>query len=137
MHLILGGRYQGKLSYANKLYTSFPAIYDLEHEHPESIKTCGLIVNIHLGARRLLEENIAPCEFFVSKLDILKDSVIIGEEICGGIVPADEFLRKWCDETGRLYQFLAGEAEVVDRIFAGLGMRIKGGGLAGRLNAKA
>ena len=127
MHLILGGRYQGKLSYANKLYTNFPAKYDLEHEHPDSIKAPALITNIHLGVRRLLTENIAPCEFFVPRLEILKQSVIIGDEICGGIVPVDEFGRLWRDETGKLYQLLAREADIVDRIFAGLALRLKGG----------
>ena len=127
MHIILGGKYQGKLSYANKLYTNFPAIYDLEHEHPDSIKTPALITNIHFGVRRLLTENIQPCEFFVSRLERLRHSVIICEEICGGIVPIDEFLRLWRDETGRLYQLLAREADIVDRIFAGLALRLKGG----------
>ena len=127
MHIILGGKYQGKLSYANKLYTKFPAIYDLEHEHPDSIKAPALITNIHFGVRRLLTENIQPCEFFVSRLKILRHSVIICEEICGGIVPIDEFLRLWRDETGRLYQLLAREADIVDRIFAGLALRLKVG----------
>ncbi|MBQ7216935.1 MAG: bifunctional adenosylcobinamide kinase/adenosylcobinamide-phosphate guanylyltransferase [Synergistaceae bacterium] len=131
MHLILGGRYQGKLSYANKLYTNFPAVYDLEREHPESINTPGLIMNMHLGVRRLLAEGTEPYEFFGSRLDILRESVIIVEEICGGIVPADEFLRRWRDETGRICQLLASEAEIVDRVFAGLAVRLKGGGRVG------
>lgn len=127
MHIILGGRYQGKMLYAQKLYTSFPAIYDLEHEHPDSINTPGLITNIHLGVRTLLTENISPCEFFMSRLEILRHSVIIGEEICGGVIPVDEFGRLWRDETGKLYQLLAAEADIVDRIFAGLALRLKGG----------
>ena len=127
MHLILGGRYQGKLPYTNKLYTSFPAVYNLEHEHPQNIKTSGLIVSLHLGVRSLLIDGTKPCEFFMSKLEILRQSVIIGEEICGGIVPVDEFLRYWRDETGRLYQLLACEADIVDRVFAGLALRLKGG----------
>ena len=127
MHIILGGKYQGKLLYANKLYTNFPAIYNLEYEHPENIKAPALIMNTHLGVKSLLMENISPCEFFMSRLEILRHSVIICEEICGGIVPADEFLRLWRDETGRLYQLLAREADIVDRIFAGLALRLKGG----------
>ena len=127
MHIILGGKYQGKLSYANKLYTNFPVIYNLEHEHPESIKAPALIMNIHLGVKKLLMENIAPYEFFMSRLNILRHSVIICEEMCGGIVPADEFSRLWRDEKGRLYQLLAREADIADRIFAGLALRLKGG----------
>lgn len=131
MHLILGGRYQGKLSYAKRLYTSFPVVYDLGHEHPESISMSGLIVNVHLGVKRLLMEGRAGREFFASRLEILRESVIIGEEICGGIVPVDEFGRSWRDETGKVYQLLASEADVVDRVFAGLVLRLKGGGRVG------
>ncbi|MBQ9434040.1 MAG: bifunctional adenosylcobinamide kinase/adenosylcobinamide-phosphate guanylyltransferase [Synergistaceae bacterium] len=131
MHLILGGRYQGKLSYAKRLYREFAAVYDLGQEHPESISMSGLIVNVHLGVKRLLMEGRAGREFFASRLEILRESVIIGEEICGGIVPVDEFGRSWRDETGKVYQLLAGEAEIVDRVFAGLVLRIKGGGWVG------
>ena len=52
--------------------------------------------------------------------------MITGDEVCGGVVPADSFSRKWRDETGKLYQYLAGEAEIVDRVFAGLALRLKG-----------
>ena len=123
MHLILGGKYQGKLDYAKKLYGSFPAVCDLEHD---SIITSGLILNVHLGVRRLLAENKYAYEFFTSNLEVLRPSVIICDEICGGVVPSDAFERFWRDETGKIYQLLAHEAEIVDRIFAGLALRLKG-----------
>ncbi|MBQ7219399.1 MAG: bifunctional adenosylcobinamide kinase/adenosylcobinamide-phosphate guanylyltransferase [Synergistaceae bacterium] len=126
MHLILGGRYQGKTSYAYKLYTNFPAVYNLENDSPQSIIAPGLIMNIHLGVKKLLAENVSACDFFMSRLDVLKECVITGDEICGGVVPVDGFGRLWRDETGRLYQMLAHEAEIVDRVFAGLALRLKG-----------
>ena len=49
-----------------------------------------------------------------------------GDEICGGVVPSDSFGRKWRDETGKLYQYLANESDIVDRVFAGLALRLKG-----------
>ena len=52
--------------------------------------------------------------------------VLIGNEIGGGIVPMDPFERRWRDETGFLYQFLAREAETVDRVWAGIPVRMKG-----------
>ncbi len=125
MHLILGGRYQGKTSYAQRLYTKFAAVYNLEHDHPSSIVIPGLVNNLHLGVRKLLSENISPAEYFMSRLDVLRECVIIGDEICGGVVPVDEFERLWRDETGRVYQALAHESEIVDRVFAGLALRLK------------
>ena len=124
MHVILGGRYQGKRAYAEKLYTNFPAVSDLEHD---SKIFPGLVVNVHLGVRRLIADGQDVRAFFESRLTVLRQCVIICEEIGGGIVPVDAFGRLWRDETGRLYQFLAAEAETVDRVFAGLALRLKGG----------
>ena len=115
----------GKRTYALKLYGSFPNEMSLEDSEPEEIRE-GLITDLHIGAKKLLIRNISPLEFFSERLGILRHSVITGDEIGGGVVPADPFGRKWRDETGKLYQFLADKAEIVDRIFAGLPMRLKG-----------
>ena len=126
MHFILGGRFQGKREYAEKIYGTFPRVYDLEKDNPASINSPGLILNVHSAAKTLLHDKISPYEFFMSRLEVLRPSVILCTEICGGIVPVDEFERLWRDETGRLYQLLAQEAEIVDRVFAGLALRLKG-----------
>ena len=42
------------------------------------------------------------------------------------VVPVDPFERRWRDETGLLYQFLARESAIVDRVWAGLAVRLKG-----------
>lgn len=118
MHVILGGKYQGKLAYAEKLYGKFGEVSDLEHS--DAIIP-GLIVNVHLGVKRGLK-----LDYFVERISVLRKCVILCTEICGGVVPVDENLRRWRDETGRVYQYLAGEAEIVDRIFAGLPLRLKG-----------
>ena len=123
MHLILGGKYQGKLDYAKKLYGSFQAVSNLECSMKISP---GLIINVHLGVRNLIAEKISPLDFFTSNLEALRQSVIICDEICGGVVPLDAFERLWRDETGKVYKLLADEAEIVDRIFAGLALRLKG-----------
>ena len=112
----------GKRAYAEKLYGKFEMIYNLEDDKAESIKTSGLILNLHLGIKDLLARNINAQEFFTSRINILRSSVIIGDEISSGIIPIDAFERKWRDETGKIYQFLASEAEIVDRIFAGLSL---------------
>ena len=125
--MILGGRYQGKRSYAEKLYGTFPAVYNLETESPENITSPGLVLNFHLGVRTLLNGGISPCEFVMSRIEVLRECVIVGDEISGGVVPMDEFGRLWRDETGRVYQLLVREADIVDRVFAGLALRLKGG----------
>ena len=124
MHVILGGRFQGKRAYAERLYSHFPAVSDLEDSNSLAP---GLVVNVHLGIRRLLTEGADVSSFFTENLQVLRQCVILCTEIGGGIVPVDAFARKWRDETGRVYQYLAAEAEIVDRVFAGLVLRLKGG----------
>ena len=118
----------GKRSYAMRLYGGFEAIYDLSSLDPDSITSPGLILNIHDGAKTLLSRNVNPAEFFMrdAMLDLLAQCVITGCEIGSGVVPLDAFSRKWRDETGKLYQALAEKADIVDRIFAGLALRLKG-----------
>ncbi len=114
----------GKRAYALKLYGHFD--YECDFESENDITASGLITNIHTGIRKLMLENINPREFFMSRINILRQCVIIGNDISCGVIPLDEFSRKWRDETGKIYQELAREAEIVDRIFAGLSLRLKG-----------
>lgn len=122
--MILGGRFQGKRAYAERLYSHFPAVSDFEESNSLAP---GLVVNVHLGIRRLLTEGADVSSFFTENLQVLRQCIILCTEIGGGIVPVDAFARKWRDETGRVYQYLAAEAEIVDRVFAGLVLRLKGG----------
>ena len=114
----------GKRDYALKLYGTFENVADLSH-NIDDIRP-GLITNIHEGAKILLTRGINPSDFFAGKIEILRRCVITGDEICGGVVPVDSFKRKWRDETGKLYQYLANESDIVDRVFAGLALRLKG-----------
>ncbi len=116
----------GKRSYALKLYGQFEHVYNLDEDKPESIKSPGLIINIDSGVKNLLSRSINPSEFFIARLDILTQCIITGCEIGSGVVPIDAFSRQLRDETGRLYQILAEKADTVDRIFAGLPLRLKG-----------
>ena len=116
----------GKRTYAVKLYGKFEHVYNLDEDSPESIKKPGLIINIDSGVKNLLSNGVNPSEFFISRLDILTQCVITGCEIGSGVVPIDAFSRQWRDETGKLYQILAEKADTVDRIFAGLPLRLKG-----------
>ena len=116
----------GKRNYAEKLYKNFNFVYDLTTTEPENIKNSSLIINLHCGVKNLLKKNINVLDFFTSKIEILKNSVLIGDEISSGVVPVDKFERLWRDETGKLYRFLAQEADIVDRVFAGLPLRLKG-----------
>ena len=114
----------GKRDYAVRLYGNFGNVCNLSLDDPERIRA-GLIISIHEGVKTLIARRIDPVNFMAARIDILRNCVITGDEICGGVVPADSFGRKWRDETGRLYQYLTREADIVDRVFAGLPLRLK------------
>ena len=80
------------------------------------------VFNIHLAVRNLLERGQDALSLF----NLIKNfKVIICDEIGAGVVPLDKFERRWRDETGLLYQALVREADRVDRVWAGLALRLK------------
>ena len=118
----------GKRKYAQSIYGEFEEseILDLSNKDFDLNKEYKLILNLHYGVKELLRRKEKPSEYFMSRIKYLKDSVIIGDEIGSGVIPIDKFERLWRDETGKIYQFLANEADIVDRVFAGLAIRLKG-----------
>ena len=83
-------------------------------------------INLQDGVRTLLLRGADVRDFFGTRLERLAGRVLIGDEIGSGVVPVDPFERRWRDETGLLYQFLARESAIVDRVWAGLAVRLKG-----------
>ncbi|MCR5347658.1 MAG: bifunctional adenosylcobinamide kinase/adenosylcobinamide-phosphate guanylyltransferase [Fretibacterium sp.] len=126
MHLILGGRYMGKLAWAESLYGPFRTFCDLTRDAPEDIVGARAVLNLQAGVRTLLSRDEDVQKFFAMRLSSLRDSVLIGDDVGEGIVPMDTFERRWRDEVGLLYQMLAKEADMVDRVWAGLSTRLKG-----------
>lgn len=126
-HLILGGRYMGKRTYAESLYGSLSPLCDLERDALDALEDgepARFIVNLHLGVRRLMERGLDALEFFTAQ--DLGGKILIGDEIGAGVVPMSPFERRWRDETGALYQMLAKRATLVDRVWAGIPLRLKG-----------
>jgi adenosyl cobinamide kinase/adenosyl cobinamide phosphate guanylyltransferase len=126
MHLIIGGKYMGKLRYAKELYGGDVLVCDLAAAAPEDMFEAPVVVNLQDGVRAILERKGSPRDFFEGNVLRLEDKVLIGDEIGSGVVPIDSFERLWRDETGFVYQLLAARADRVDRIWAGLPHRLKG-----------
>ena len=126
MHLILGGRRQGKLDYALGLSKSESVIANLGACEFNEIFKADIICNLHEGVRKLLENGENPVDVFSQSIDMLSDKILIGDEIGSGIVPADSFEREWRDETGRVYVLLSRHADQADRVWAGCIQKLKG-----------
>lgn len=126
MHLIIGGRGQGKLEYAMGLSDSEVVIANLGACEFDEIFKADIIFNLHLGIKKMIESDINPLEKFEQSMGMLMDKIIIGDEIGSGIVPQDSFERRWRDETGIVYSLLAKNADRVERLWAGCVQKLKG-----------
>lgn len=111
MTLVIGGAYQGKLTWA--------------------------VAEFGLGAEELcdLSEGFVPGKRCYYHLEAAtrrgetpafpEDAVIIAREVGCGVVPMDASERAWRERHGELLQKLARESQRVYRVFCGMGERLK------------
>lgn len=120
MVLIIGGAYQGKLAYAKETFGLTEAdIFTCTGGEIDFSKRCicGIEAFVHACPE-------AETYFAVHKEEWC-DSILICRDIFCGVVPVEAEERAWRHATGRLCQYLAGEATQVSRIFCGLEQRLK------------
>lgn len=124
MILIFGGAYNGKLEFVKEKYNvGNEDIYFCTDDHLEFDKKvmCG----IHIFTRAYTLKNSNSLRFFEYNIDLLKDKIIICDEINSGIVPMEALDRKWREDTGRVLQFLSRNSSNVYRLFFGIEERLK------------
>ena len=129
VHLIIGGAFQGKLQYAETLYSKI-CWYDGAECQPEQLekeltKIDG-IVHFELLVRRWMEDGRETEELTGLLMNRRKGLVVlISDEIGYGLVPVDAFERKYREAHGRLMTDLAAQAQRVDRVVCGIGTRLR------------
>ena len=104
MILIIGGYAQGKRKYAKEKYPDRPLSENLAELFRESS-----------GAEKEVRDFISDNP----------DAVIISDEVGSGVVPMEKSERDYRERLGRFLCELASEAESVERVFCGIGARIK------------
>lgn len=124
MILIIGGAYQGKLDYAKKAYHLEEAdIFTCTGTEIDFSKRC--IQGIEEFTYACLQAGMDPKAYLEAHRAQWQNSIFICRDIFCGVVPMEPEIRAWRQETGRLFQYLTGEAECVHRIFCGLEQRLK------------
>lgn len=123
MKLMIGGYAQGKLQYAIKKYKTEDWIV-AEGKLPETEKKV-IIHRFHLWVRQMMEQGECPEEQIKKYVEEHPECIIISDEIGNGLVPVDPFEREYRERTGRILVELAKEAEEVERVICGMGMKIK------------
>ena len=124
MILIIGGAFQGKLEFAKERFAL----------KEEDIFTCTAdAVDLSRKCVNALEEftlacvqkNVSAVAWFKANREAWQDKILICQDITCGVVPLGLEMRRWRDETGKLCQYLAGQAQQVSRVFCGLEQRLK------------
>lgn len=120
MILIIGGAFQGKLDFAKKsLDLTEDDVFTCNGENIDFSKRCIDKIEAFTWA------NEDPLGYFQTHREQWENSVLILQDISCGVVPLGAENRAWRLKTGRLCQYLAGEASRVSRIFCGLEQRLK------------
>lgn len=124
MHFVFGGRAMGMLEYAESLMPC-ATVCDLAQDGPEAIGEAGIVCNVHLLVKRLVQGKQSVAAFFERHAALWQDKIVVGDEVGCGVVPVDASEREWRDEAGRTYQVLSRLACDVTRVWAGLPQALK------------
>lgn len=126
MKLIIGGAWQGKLSFALQLSGSEKtAVAEGDKDSFEKAMTSPVIHHLQEYMKRLLREEKDPGEFIDKLMEENPDVIVILNELGCGIVPMDPFDRVWREQTGRAGEKLAKNCNEVYRVICGIPSRIK------------
>lgn len=124
MILIIGGAYQGKLSYARAAFgLKNQEIFTCDGPQIDFSKRC--VRGIQEFTFACLRAGADPKAYLEEHRAQWENSIFICRDIFCGVVPVDPEVREWRQVTGRLCQYLTGEAEQVIRIFCGLEQKLK------------
>lgn len=124
MELIIGGAYQGKLSFAVK-EKGFSEAELCDLSKGFAVRAFSCFYHLEALSRRAVEEGMSADEMLEKLAPFIENSVVISREIGSGIVPMDAFERLWREEHGRLLSMLASRAERVTRVFCGIAEVLK------------
>lgn len=141
MIMIIGGAYQGKLTYAKNHIGKFEMDRWAEGEELSSVRDLKNLQGIH-GLHKLIwkemekkrddnpEMSILDWESWANELaqEIIEANpklLIITDELGYGIVPMDKKERDFREVTGRVCTRLAAFSCEVHRVICGIGTRIK------------
>lgn len=124
MVLIIGGAYQGKLDYAKTAFDVLDSdVFSCSGTEIDFSKRC--IYAIEEFTFACVREGVEPADYFKAHREQWQESILICRDIFCGVVPMGAEQRQWRQSTGRLCQYLAGEASQVSRLFCGLEQRLK------------
>jgi len=126
MVLIIGGAYQGKLEYACERYPEAPVIQCGERDPELELPDGDCIINaFHLFVLAQVRAEKNASDYLTRHMGVLRNKIIVCDDISCGIVPMSPEERQWRESVGRCLGLLSGNADSVIRLFCGIAGVIK------------
>jgi len=123
MDFIIGGAYQGKRAWAKQTYAlSDSDFFTCEGRTVDY--SARAICHLERFALACVRAGLEPADEWDYAAS--RGQVLIADDISCGVVPMDPEMRAWREATGRFLTRLAGEADMVTRLFCGLPLRLRG-----------
>jgi len=124
MTLVIGGAYQGKLDYVLENYPG-RSIFTCDVETPDIDLSSDIIYGLHLAVLSQVRAGTDSMADLMKILPMLKDKILISDDIFCGVVPIDFETRQWREVLGKCLNMLSKSADEVIRVFCGIGSHIK------------
>ncbi len=126
MTIIFGGAYQGKLDFAKTLtQVKSPKICSCTVDMCEINFSADIIDTLHMFLLGKVQRGEDVVLWLSDNMDVLKQKIIVCDDIFCGIVPMDKTMRKWREETGNTLKLLCKNADEVYRVFCGMETKLK------------
>ncbi|MEG0805589.1 MAG: bifunctional adenosylcobinamide kinase/adenosylcobinamide-phosphate guanylyltransferase [Lachnospiraceae bacterium] len=125
MIVVIGGAYQGKEAYVRKEFPGLHRVLQGEEFVNQEQSNAEVILNYHLGIKALMEKKEDPFLKTRALCEANPKVIITLDELGCGIVPIEEFDRRYRECVGRIGCLLAEKAEQVIRVYCGIPERIK------------
>ena len=124
MELIIGGAYQGKTDYA-RANLGVNEVFVCNHDSLDIDFSKGCVAHLERYVLACIKSGDNAIEKFKAMENEWHECMLISDDVSQGIVPIDAQMRAWREETGRLLNYLSGQAVHVHRVFLGIGQVLK------------
>ena len=124
MRLVIGGYAQGKLNYVLRTY-HLDEGQVVGGEMPEGTDKTVVFNHLHSWVKERILAGGNPERELEAMVERWPDCILISDEIGNGIVPLEAGEREYRERLGRMLVELAKRADSVERVFCGIGQRIK------------
>ena len=126
MILIIGGAYQGKLSYAmDRFSLKKEEVFFCTQERAQIDFSQKAAARLEEFALVCVREKKEARTYLQERREQWKDHILLCADISAGVVPVESELRAWREMTGRMLAYLSRESEETIRMFCGIAQRLK------------